>query len=153
MGRCYLECAAHRVVGQQRRQPDKLAEQQRIGHRQPGRVPPARQASPELDKALDYLHPSDTFVITRLSRAARSLRHLLDLAAQLGDREVDPLVLKQGIDISTPSGRLQFHMFGAFDEFLRELIVEELIEGFASARAHGRVAILGVEEPRNSHWR
>ncbi|MEV6156899.1 recombinase family protein [Nonomuraea sp. NPDC052129] len=94
---------------------------------------------PELDKALDYLRPGDTFVITRLSRAARSLRHLLDLAAQLGAREVDLLVLKQGIDTSTPSGRLQFHMFGAFDEFLRELIVEGTLEGLASARARGRV--------------
>ncbi|WP_308016292.1 recombinase family protein [Nonomuraea aurantiaca] len=38
-----------------------------------------------------------------------------------------------------PSGRLQFHMFGAFDEFLRELIVEGTLEGLASARARGRV--------------
>ncbi|NUW41978.1 recombinase family protein [Nonomuraea rhodomycinica] len=94
---------------------------------------------PELDKALDYLRPGDTLVITRLSRAARSLRHLLDLAAQLREREVDLLVLKQGIDTSTSSGRLQFHMFGAFDEFLRELIVEGTLEGLASARARGRV--------------
>ncbi|WP_313042564.1 recombinase family protein [Nonomuraea jabiensis] len=48
-------------------------------------------------------------------------------------------MLKQGIDTSTPSGRLQFHMFGAFDEFLRELIVEGTLEGLASARARGRV--------------
>ncbi|MFG1687733.1 recombinase family protein [Nonomuraea sp. NPDC049269] len=30
-------------------------------------------------------------------------------------------------------------MFGAFDEFLRELIVEGTLEGLASARARGRV--------------
>ncbi|MEV0237054.1 recombinase family protein [Nonomuraea sp. NPDC050786] len=41
-------------------------------------------------------------------RAARSLRHLLDLPAQFREREVDLLVLKQGIDTSPPSGRLQF---------------------------------------------
>jgi DNA invertase Pin-like site-specific DNA recombinase len=69
----------------------------------------------------------------------RSLRHLLDLAADLRGREVDLLVLKQGIDTSAPTGRLQFHMFGAFDEFLRELIVEGTLEGLASARARGRV--------------
>ncbi|MER5321694.1 recombinase family protein [Streptosporangium roseum] len=86
-----------------------------------------------------FLNPGDVFVITRLSRAARSLRHLLDLAARLGERQVALLVLKQGIDTSTPSGRLQFHMFGAFDEFLRELIVEGTLEGLASARARGRV--------------
>ncbi|MEV7010782.1 recombinase family protein [Streptosporangium sp. NPDC051022] len=65
--------------------------------------------------------------------------HLLDLAAQLREREVDLLVLKQGIDTSTPSGRLQFHMFGAFDEFLREFIGEGTLEGLASARVCGRV--------------
>jgi DNA invertase Pin-like site-specific DNA recombinase len=61
------------------------------------------------------------------------------VADQLGERQVALLVLKQGIDTSTPSGRLQFHMFGAFDEFLRELIVEGTLEGLASARARGRV--------------
>ncbi|MEU6798927.1 hypothetical protein ABZ907_45150 [Nonomuraea wenchangensis] len=34
------------------------------------------------------------------------------MAAQLHERDVDLLVLKQGIDTSTPSVRLQFHMFG-----------------------------------------
>ncbi|WP_407674903.1 recombinase family protein [Nonomuraea fuscirosea] len=100
---------------------------------------------PELDKALDYLRPGDTFVITRLSRAARSLRHLLDLAAQLRGREVDLLVLKQGIDTSTPSGRLQFHMFGAFDEFLRELIVEGTWKG--SPRPERAAASAGAHRP------
>ncbi|WP_327044825.1 recombinase family protein [Microbispora sp. NBC_01189] len=48
------------------------------------------------------------------------------------------MVLEQGIDTSTPSGRLQFHMFGAFDEFLLELIVEGTLEELAPARASGR---------------
>ena len=34
-------------------------------------------ARPELDKALAYLRAGDVFVITRLSRAMRSLKHLL----------------------------------------------------------------------------
>ena len=93
---------------------------------------------PELDKALDYVRPGDTFVITRLSRAARSLKHLLELAADLRERGVELVVLKQGIDTSTPTGRLAFHMLGAIDEFQRELIVEGILEGLASARARGR---------------
>ncbi|MFI6713450.1 recombinase family protein [Nonomuraea sp. NPDC050478] len=43
------------------------------------------------------------------------------------------------MDTSTPGGRLQFHMCGAFDECLRELIVEGTLEGLASARRRGRV--------------
>ena len=40
-------------------------------------------ARPELDKALAYLREGDVFVITRLSRAMRSLKHLLALADEL----------------------------------------------------------------------
>ena len=40
-------------------------------------------ARPELDKALAYLRAGDVFVITRLSRAMRSLKHLLALADEL----------------------------------------------------------------------
>ena len=43
-------------------------------------------ARPELDKALAYLREGDVFVITRLSRAMRSLKHLLALADELRER-------------------------------------------------------------------
>jgi DNA invertase Pin-like site-specific DNA recombinase len=93
---------------------------------------------PELDKALSRLRSGDTLVITRLSRAMRSLRHLLELAAELGERGVHLQVLKQGIDTTTPQGRLVFHVLGAIDEFQRELIVEGTLEGLDAARARGR---------------
>ena len=50
---------------------------------------------PELDACLAYLRKGDTLVITRLSRAMRSLRHLLELAATLNERGVGLVVLKQ----------------------------------------------------------
>ncbi len=66
----------------------------------------------------------------------RSLRHLLELGAELSERKVHLQVLKQGIDTGMPQGRLVFH--GAIDEFQRELIVEGTHEGFEAARARGR---------------
>jgi DNA invertase Pin-like site-specific DNA recombinase len=95
-------------------------------------------ARPELDKALAYLRAGDVFVITRLSRAMRSLKHLLALADELRERDVGLVVLKQQIDTTTPTGRLVFHLLGAIDEFQRELIVEGTREGLAAARARGR---------------
>ena len=95
-------------------------------------------ARPELDKALAYLRTGDVFVITRLSRAMRSLKHLLALADELRERGVGLVVLKQQIDTTTPQGRLVFHLLGAIDEFQRELIVEGTREGLAAARARGR---------------
>ncbi|HEY1919775.1 MAG TPA: recombinase family protein [Streptosporangiaceae bacterium] len=93
---------------------------------------------PELDAALAYLREGDVLVITRLSRAMRSLQHLLALADELGERGVGLVVLKQAIDTTTPQGRLVFHLLGAIDEFQRELIVEGTREGLAAARARGR---------------
>jgi DNA invertase Pin-like site-specific DNA recombinase len=95
-------------------------------------------ARPELDQALAYLRKGDVFVITRLSRAMRSLKHLLALADELRERGVGLVVLKQQIDTTTPQGRLVFHLLGAIDEFQRELIVEGTREGLAAARARGR---------------
>ena len=60
-------------------------------------------ARPELDKALAYLREGDVFVITRLSRAMRSLKHLLALADELRERGVGLVVLKQQIDTTTPT--------------------------------------------------
>ncbi len=96
-------------------------------------------ARPELDKALAYLRAGDVLVITRLSRAMRSLKHLLALADELRERGVGLVVLKQQIDTTTtPTGRLAFHILGAIDEFQRELIIEGTREGLDAARARGR---------------
>ena len=64
-------------------------------------------ARPELGKALAYLRDGDVLVITRLSRAMRSLKHLLALADELGERGVGLVVLKQDIDTTTPAGPLR----------------------------------------------
>src|ERR1700678_1961456 len=69
-------------------------------------------ARPQLDAALEYLREGDVLVITRLSRAMRSLKHLLDLAEQLQARGVGLVVLKQAIDTTSPTGRLVFHILG-----------------------------------------
>lgn len=104
-------------------------------------------ARPQLDACLAYLREGDTLVITRLSRAMRSLRHMLDLAATLSERGVDLKVLKQDIDTSSSAGRLVFHIMAAIDEFQRELIVEGTREGLAAARARGRA---GGRKPKLS---
>jgi DNA invertase Pin-like site-specific DNA recombinase len=72
-------------------------------------------------------------------RVRRSLRHLIEVVRELEDRQVGFRSLSEGIDTTTPSGKLVFHLFGALAEFERALIIERTRAGLAAARARGRV--------------
>ena len=93
---------------------------------------------PEWDNCLDHLRAGDELAVTRLSRMARSARHLTEVATHLADRGTGLVVLKQGIDTTTPAGRFTFHVLAAMDEMLADLISEGTEEGLESARARGR---------------
>lgn len=93
---------------------------------------------PQLDAALEYLREGDVLVITKLDRLGRSLKNLIELSAQLQARGIDLVVITQGIDTTTPSGRLMFNLLAAVAEFQRELIVENTREGLEAARARGK---------------
>ena len=87
----------------------------------------------------NQLRRGDTIVIWRLDRLGRSLRHLLDVVAELEERGVALRSLTESIDTSTTGGRLVFHVFAALAEFERDLIRERTYAGLAAARARGRV--------------
>jgi DNA invertase Pin-like site-specific DNA recombinase len=92
----------------------------------------------ELGKALDWLRPGDTLVVTSLDRLSRSLQDLIEIVAELRRRGVGFRSLKESLDTTTPGGRLVFHVFAALAEFIRELIVEGTREGLDAARARGQ---------------
>jgi len=48
---------------------------------------------------------------------------------------------KQGIDITTPGGKLLFQMLGVVAEFERNIIVERVKAGLKRARAKGKVVL------------
>lgn len=93
---------------------------------------------PELDKALVMAREGDEFVITKLDRLGRSLKNLIELSEQLQKQGTALVVLDQGIDTSTPVGRMFFHILGAIAEFEHSLMVERTKEGLEAARARGR---------------
>jgi len=94
---------------------------------------------PQLDAALEYLRPGDTLVVWRLDRLGRSLRHLVDVIAELEQEHVAFLSLREAIDTTTAAGRLQLHLFAALAEFERELIRERSQAGREVAKAAGRL--------------
>ncbi len=93
---------------------------------------------PALEQALGYLRAGDTLVVTKLDRLGRSVRNLKQIADDLQARHVGLRALSQGIDTTTPGGRLFFHMLAAIAEFEHDLIVERTHDGLAAARARGR---------------
>ena len=94
---------------------------------------------PELDNALHAARAGDQLVITKLDRLGRSLEHLIHLSNELQQRNVDLIVLDQGIDTSTAVGRMFFQILGSIAEFEHALMSERTRDGLAAARARGRV--------------
>ena len=99
----------------------------------------AKADRPMLQAALDYARPGDTLVVWKLSRLARSLTQVITTVKLLEERGVNLRALTQKIDTTIPEGRLFFHITAAFDQFQREIIVENMRAGLKSAREHGRV--------------
>lgn len=94
--------------------------------------------------ALDQLtaavrrHQVDAVVCWRLDRLGRSLRHLVLFLDDLHARGVAFVTLGEGIDTSTPAGRLVAGVLGSIAEFERSRIQERIVAGLARARAQGQ---------------
>jgi hypothetical protein len=81
----------------------------------------------------------DVVVVWKLDRFARSLKHLVTAIAEFESLGVQFVSLRDNLDLTTPSGRLMFHVIGAMAEFERSLIQERVCAGLRNARAKGRV--------------
>lgn len=80
----------------------------------------------------------DVLVCWRLDRLGRNLRHLILLLDDLQAVGVAFVSLSEGIDATTPAGKLQLHILGAIAEFERGRIVERVKAGLARAKAQGK---------------
>jgi DNA invertase Pin-like site-specific DNA recombinase len=93
---------------------------------------------PGLTNALSHLRPGDTFVVWRLDRLGRSLRHLIDTVTDLQEEGVEFKSITEAIDTTTSGGRLVFNIFASLAEFEREIIRERTKAGLTAARARGK---------------
>ena len=98
----------------------------------------AKAKRPGLDEMLKDARPKDVIVIWKLDRLGRSLKHLVDLVAELNERDIGLRSLNDPIDTTTAQGRLVFNIFASLAEFEREIIRERTNAGLAAARARGR---------------
>ena len=80
----------------------------------------------------------DVLVVWRLDRLGRNLKHLITLLDDVQALGIAFVSLAEGIDATTPAGRLQLHILGAIAEFERGRIRERVMAGLARARAQGK---------------
>ena len=79
----------------------------------------------------------DVVICWRLDRLGRNLKHLITLLEDLQALGVAFVSLAEGIDATTPAGKLQMHILGAIAEFERARVQERVMAGLARARAQG----------------
>ena len=79
----------------------------------------------------------DMVMCWSIDRLGRSLQHLVEILNELQALKIDLFFQQQGMDTSTPSGRMIFSVFGAIGEFERNLIRERVLAGQQRAKANG----------------
>ena len=99
-----------------------------------------KEKRPELDALMKAVikREVDVVLLWDISRLGRSLQHLLKLLEEFHAKGVDLYFHQQGIDTTTPAGKLMFQLCGAFAEFERGMIQERVKAGLARAVAQGK---------------
>ena len=93
---------------------------------------------PALKAMLDYAREGDTIYVESFSRLARNMLDLLKIIDELSTKKIGFVSLKESIDTTTPTGRLQLGVFAAIYQFERECSKERQREGIDLALAEGR---------------
>jgi DNA invertase Pin-like site-specific DNA recombinase len=100
----------------------------------------SRESRPALDRLMTDAKRRrfDVLLVWRLDRLGRSLKHLVTTLDDLATLGVAFVSLNEGIDCTTPAGKLQLHLLAAIAEFERARIVERVNAGIARARRSGK---------------
>jgi DNA invertase Pin-like site-specific DNA recombinase len=92
-----------------------------------------------LAEALSHARAGDVMVVWKLDRLGRTMKGLVDLAAELAGRGIAFRSLTDGIDTSGTAGKLVFHILAAMAEMERDLNRERTTAALIVARREGRV--------------
>ena len=103
----------------------------------PATAPPTLAGRPELGTILEFIHPGETLVVTRIDRLARSMRDLQIIVSTLKEKDAHLAATEQPVDTSTVAGKAFFDMLGVFAEFETNLLRERQVGGIAVAKQRG----------------
>ena len=79
----------------------------------------SKDSRPQLNRLMAEAHQRkfDAIVVWKIDRFGRSLKHLVTALADLAAYGIAFISLRDNLDLSTPSGRLMFHVVAALAEF------------------------------------
>lgn len=97
----------------------------------------ARDDRPGLAELMAYVRAGDTVVVWKLDRLGRNMIHILQTVKELTDRGVTLVSVTDGIDSSTPAGRMMIGVLGSLAEYERDLAKERTALKRALSRANG----------------
>ena len=100
----------------------------------------SKDSRPQLDAMLKQVRRKrfDAVVAWKLDRIGRSMRHLVLLLDELRALDVGLVTLGEGLDTTTPAGRMAFGIFASVAEFERERLRERTLLGLDRARSQGK---------------
>lgn len=112
---------------------------------------------PRGGRLLADLKPGDRVLVTKIDRAARSVRDLLNLVERIDEAGASIVFVDQNIDTSGPMGRFMLTLLGAIAELEAAIIGErrrESLEQFAQEGRHAAgLAPFGFEAVPNPSGR
>ena len=100
----------------------------------------AKDSRPQLDRLVADAHRRkfDVVAVWKFDRFARSVSHLLKALETFQALGIEFVSLTEGVDTSTPTGRMIFTVLGAVAELERSLIRERVKAGLRNAKAKGK---------------
>ena len=95
---------------------------------------------PQLDRLLEAAsrRQVDVILVWKLDRFGRSLKQLVTALDELASLGIGFISYQDNMDLTTPQGRLMFHIIGVMAEFERELIRDRVKAGIENARRKGK---------------
>lgn len=84
------------------------------------------------------LRPGDTLIVVALDRLGRSLSEMVKLLEWIVAEGIELRSLREGVDLTTPTGRMLAGIFASLAEYERALILERAEAARDAAQARGR---------------
>lgn len=100
---------------------------------------------PELKALMAYVREGDTVHVHSIDRLGRNTADLLSLVEQFTDKGVIIQFHKEGLstDQNNPFAKMMFTVFAGIAQMEREYMLVKQREGYAAAKAAGRIAKRG----------